>query len=417
MFGRIQLPALHASTMVWKGLEIVADVASGFVNGATTIPNMLQSDVSQNRSSPYTAYIKGEPETRPNLIILTGHRVTKIHWRPNCNRTIAEGVEIQASRDSEPLFLKTNREVLLAAGSLQSPQILELSGVGDPAILAAAGVKVQKSLPSVGKNLQEQTKNTVSYMPKNTTFNGTGPPSAITFPNVHQLLRDNSSAVYAEVMAGLPAYAAALASHGLVASENGTLSILRQQLHNLFNASAAASEIFFTITPGTGQVGVDAWNLIPLARGYVHITSNNSFDNVEIEPSYFGHPLDLLLQTASTMQSREVYETEPLKALIESEVMPGYDVVAKDAGVDVWAEWVRNSFTSVWHPIATLSMMKEELGGAVDSRLKVYGVENVRAIDASALPIQLSAHLSSSLYGIAEKAAAMIKEDARKSQA
>lgn len=79
-----------------------------------------------------------------------------------------------------------------------------------------------------------------------------------------------------------------------------------------------------------------------------------------------------------------------------------------------WEEWVKSTFTSVWHYIATLAMMKEELGGVVDSRLKVYGLRNVRAVDASVLPIQLSAHLSSSLCGIAEKAAVMIKEDREK---
>jgi choline dehydrogenase len=85
--------------------------------------------------------------------------------------------------------------------------------------------------------------------------------------------------------------------------------------------------------------------------------------------------------------------------------------VPQGAGDEVWEEWVKGTFTSVWHYIATLGMMKEELGGVVDCRLRVYGVKNVRAVDASVLPIQLSAHLSSSLYGIAEKAAMMIKED------
>jgi choline dehydrogenase-like flavoprotein len=143
----------------------------------------------------------------------------------------------------------------------------------------------------------------------------------------------------------------------------------------------------------------------------VHITSNSSWDHPQIEPSYFGHPFDLEVQLAATKQSREVFQAEPLAPLISAETFPGFDEVPQNATDDVWEQWVKETFTSVWHYIATLGMMKEELGGVVDSRLKVYGIENVRAVDASVLPIQLSAHLSSSLYGIAEKAAMMIKED------
>ncbi|KAI7660740.1 hypothetical protein KC318_g9883, partial [Hortaea werneckii] len=124
----------------------------------------------------------------------------------------------------------------------------------------------------------------------------------------------------------------------------------------------------------------------------------------------FGHPLDMMIQRETCKQSREVYQTEPLAQYVKSELVPG-EAVAQEGTDEEWEQWMKETFTSVWHYIATLAMMKEEYGGVVDNRLKIYGIENVRAIDASVLPIQLSAHLSSSLYGIAEKAAAMIKED------
>ncbi|KAF1345224.1 hypothetical protein BDV97DRAFT_372446 [Delphinella strobiligena] len=411
-FGHIQQPALHASESVWKGLKILADVASGIVNGATTIPNMLQSDASQNRSWSYTAFLEGEPETRENLVVLTGHRVVRIIWKDSTNDTlIAEGVEFQASRDSPILVARASREILLASGSMQSPQLLELSGVGDAGVLSAAGVPLTKELSGVGKNLQEQTKNSVYYVPESVDFNGTGPSTAIAFPNVYQLLRDNASTIYAETIAGLSTYAAELEKQGMVASANATENILRLQLNNLFNDSEAAAEVFFTINTSTGLVGADIWNLIVLARGTIHISSNSSWDLPTVHPAYFEHPLDLVLQTSAVMQAREVFNTAPLSDYISSEDTPGYVVVAKDADYKTWEEWVKQNFTSVWHPIATLSCMKRELGGVVDSRLKVYGIENVRAIDASVLPVQLSAHLSSSLYGIAEKAAEMIKAD------
>lgn len=416
MFGSIQQPALNASQQVW-GLEHVDDAASGIVNGVTTIPNMVQPDDSQNRSSPYTAYILGEPEQRENLVILTGHRAVEIRWSNNCTNAepdcvlTADGVYYQADRNSERLFVKATREVLLAAGSMQSPQLLELSGVGDPAVLNKARVSVRKALMGVGKNLQEQTKNTITYTPESDDFDGSGPPSAIAFPNVHQLLGNKSSAVHKETLANLASYAANLEAQGLVANATATHEILRLQVANLFNQSEAAAEIFFTLTAATDSapatVGADLWNLIVLARGTIHITSNSSFDLPEVEPSYFGHPLDLQLQTLATQQAAQVYSTSPLAEMVDGSILPATLPTTYEA----WETFVKDTFTSVWHPIATLSMMKEEFGGVVDSKLKVYGLSNVRVVDASVLPVQLSAHLSSSLYGIAEKAAVMIRED------
>lgn len=415
MFGGIQLPALKASEVVWTGLQRVADFAAGYVNGATIIPNMVHADQGQNRSSPFTTYAKHQVEQRDNFVILTGHRVIEITWADGDN-IVAEGVHFQACPTCEVKSVHTKREVLLAAGSLQSPQLLELSGVGDPSVLEAAGVPLKKAISGVGKNMQEQTKNSIFLTPFSKDFDGSGPPSAISWPNVHQILKSNASATYDWIMADLPTYAAELEVKGLVANGSAALTILEAQVDNVWNdADVSAAEFFFTSTPSTGLVGIDLWNLIVLSRGTVHIQSNNSWDHPIIDPSYFGHPYDLMIQTAAMRQAREVFQTEPLASYIAEENFPG-KLVAQGSGDSVWEDFVRRTFTSVWHYIATLSMMKEELGGVVDNRLKVYGIENVRAIDASVLPIQLSAHLSSSLYGIAEKAAEMIKEDQQQKQ-
>jgi choline dehydrogenase len=410
MFGGIQLPALEASTAVWKGMAIIADFAAGLTNGATIIPNMIEDTKEQNRSSPFTVYARDQTQQRDNFLILTGHRVTSINWRPG-KEMIAEGVNFQACRSCENHIANTKREVLLAAGSLQSPQLLELSGVGDPEVLAAAGVPLKMASPNVGKNMQEQTKNTLWFDPVSTAFDGSGPPNAIAFPTVAQLFKNNSEALYKSITSNLWRYALDLESDGIVTNATATHKILSAQVDNLWRDSAGAAEVFFVISPSTGQVGIDLWNLIVLSRGFVHITSNSSWDHPEIEPSYFGHPFDLSVQLAAAQQSREIFQTHPLAQHVRSEIFPGLHAVPQGAADEVWEEWVKGTFTSVWHYIATLGMMKEELGGVVDCRLKVYGIKNVRAVDASVLPIQLSAHLSSSLYGIAEKAAMMIKED------
>jgi choline dehydrogenase-like flavoprotein len=376
---------------------------------------MVYPDENQNRSSPFVEYAQNQVIIRDNLHILTGHRVTEIVWEKAVegNHLVASGVHFQAAPDAPIHMARASREVLLAAGSLQSPQILELSGVGDPTILSAAGVKPQRILMGVGKNMQEQTKNTVLFQARtDVNFDGTGPPSAIAFPSARQLLGPHSDQWYVDVTAGLDEYAEDLASRNLVVNASATHTILQAQLDNLFNTTdAAAAELFFTINPQTNQVGIDNWNLIVMSRGSAHIRTNSSWNHPVIDPSYFDHPLDLAFQVAANRDSRRVFEASPLSDFVVKELAPGHTVVPVDASAAQWEYWVKKSFTSVWHYISTLSMMKRELGGVVDSRLKVYGIENVRVIDASVLPLQLSAHLSSSLYGVAEKAAGMIRKD------
>jgi choline dehydrogenase len=408
-----QLEALEASYKVWGNLTRDDDAADGTPDGATIIPNMLDSDSNQNRSSSFTAYTWHQIQQRSNWVILTGHRATEIMWSADSGSELtAEGVRFQACRDCPEYTVSVKREVLLAAGSLQSPQLLELSGVGDPSVLSAAGVPLKMALPGVGKHMQEQTKNSLYYNALNgTNYNGSGPSTAVTFTTTQQVLGDNTSATYDYVIESLPAYAAQLQANGYVADANGTLSILQAQVNNLFKADPMppAAEVFFTVTPSSNEIGIDLWNLIVMARGTVHIASNCSWDHPVVDPNYFAHPLDLMIQSQTSKQSREVYQTSPLSDFVGSEKTPG-SAVAQGAVDAAWEGWVKSSFTSVWHYIASLACMKKELGGVVDSQLKVYGISNVRAIDASVLPVQLSAHLSSSLYGIAEKAAVMIKE-------
>lgn len=275
MFGGIQLPALEASSLVWKGMKKVADFAAGVTTGSTIIPNMLQANEDQNRSSPFTVYAEEQVQKRDNFLILTGHRVVSIDWK-DCDEMVAKGVTFQACRDCESHSVGTKREVLLAAGSLQSPQLLELSGVGDPEVLEAAGVPLKMASPNVGKNMQEQTKNTLWLDPVDAEFDGSGPPNAISFPNVDQLFKNDSAAMYKDIMAGLSQYSKDLEAKGIVVNATATHQILEAQVKNLWEDKAGAAEIFFVSSPATGQVGIDLWNLIVLARGYVHITSNSS---------------------------------------------------------------------------------------------------------------------------------------------
>ena len=111
---------------------------------------------------------------------------------------------------------------------------------------------------------------------------------------------------------------------------------------------------------------------------------------------------------------RRLFQAKPLSNLSTGESIPGFSRVPDNAqgGSDAdWRGWIWDSFKAVAHPVGTCSMMRRELGGVVDGRLRLYGSANVRVVDASVLPAQVSAHPSTSLYAIAEKLADMIKNN------
>jgi choline dehydrogenase len=129
-----------------------------------------------------------------------------------------------------------------------------------------------------------------------------------------------------------------------------------------------------------------------------------------INVNYFNVDIDLETQVASAKLVRQLFQTTPLSGLSTGETIPGFNTVPNGASDDDWKSWVRNNFDPVYHPIATCAMMRQDLGGVVDGRFKLYGAQNVRIVDASIMPLQISAHLSSTLYGVAEKAADFLKK-------
>ncbi|CAG8516099.1 5633_t:CDS:1 [Acaulospora colombiana] len=118
--------------------------------------------------------------------------------------------------------------------------------------------------------------------------------------------------------------------------------------------------------------------------------------------------MDMKVQIAGARLARQVMSTPPLSGLRNAETTPRC-LVPDNASDEEWKTWVFRTFNPVSHPIGTCAMMRQDMGGVVDGKLKLYGAKNVRIVDASVMPTQVSAHLSSTLYGIAEKVADMIK--------
>lgn len=139
--------------------------------------------------------------------------------------------------------------------------------------------------------------------------------------------------------------------------------------------------------------------------------TNTDPEQFNIDPRFFANEFDSLASAATARFTRTLSTTAPLSNRVTGE----RDTAGVDNSLDAWVGWSKDHYRSNWHAIGTVPMMSRDLGGCVDARHRVYGVEGLRVVDGSNLPFQVSSHLMSVLYGIAERAAEVIAEDHRTS--
>lgn len=159
--------------------------------------------------------------------------------------------------------------------------------------------------------------------------------------------------------------------------------------------STAGQELMY-VGGGTSLTSI---LLHPLSRGYVQLNSTDPFDDPVVDPRYLSHPSDGQLFVEAVKYNRKIIATEALQRTGATEIFPGANATSDEAIL----ESVRGITTTVWHPAGTCAMMPREIGGVVDAELKVYGIENLRVVDASVMPILPAAHMQGSVYAMAEK--------------
>jgi len=145
----------------------------------------------------------------------------------------------------------------------------------------------------------------------------------------------------------------------------------------------------------------------PWSRGTIHISSADSCDPPVIDPKCLDKEIDLDILVELFQFIRKVAHTSPFKDIVVKEVLPGQDM---QASKDI-REHVAKNLSTTWHTVGSLSMLPRHLGGVVDTSLKVYGTHNVRIVDLSILPLQISAHTQATAYAIAEQASDIIKQE------
>ncbi|KAJ5651972.1 hypothetical protein N7507_009398 [Penicillium longicatenatum] len=377
------------------------DVNGGNMVGLTVHPDTIDREENVRQDAARAYY--WPYQQRPNLKIITNTYANKIIWSNDSHEAVATGVEV-AGPDGV-LTVHASKEVILSAGSLKSPLILELSGVGNPDILKKFDIPVKVNISTVGENLQDQTNNGLTYGSRE---RWSGLPAFSALPSAEQIYGDKTESIANAVNASLPDYAKAIAnfSNGAVQEAN-VLAAFQLQYDLIFKSEVPYTEIVWL--PLGSVFASEYWTLLPFSRGNIHITSADPSKSASINPNYFMFDQDIIAQAEVAWYIRNAFNTAPLSDLVTAEYEPGMDLLPNNAPESEWTDWIKDTYRSNFHPVGTASMLPRPKGGVVDPQLKVYGTKNVRVVDASVLPFQLCGHLTSTIYAVAERASDLIK--------
>ncbi|THW49630.1 FAD/NAD(P)-binding domain-containing protein [Aureobasidium pullulans] len=392
------------ATYASLGLPYIEEPNGGDMRGFTRYPATVDRELNVREDAGRAYYLP--IQNRTNLDLYTNSFVQRITWDETSTNSTprANGVQFTDASGKQKT-ISAKKEVILSAGSLRSPLILELSGIGNPAILEQHGIDVKVDLPFVGENLQDQTTGAGAYS-SNTNFSGTA--DYVGYFNVADIFGNGTYDLNCTVRDSLLQYATSVveASGGIIDQKvMEKLFMIHYDL--IFKDQIPISEIL--ISPGEDQMAFSYWGLLPFSRGSVHIQSNDSTIPAAINPNYFQLDYDLKQQIGTAKAVRKLAGSEALCDIVTGELSPGLQSVPLNASDEVWAKAVKEGYRSNYHYIATAAMMAQDLGGVVNTDLLVYGVDNVRVVDASVIPFQVCGHLTATIYAIAEKAADAIK--------
>ncbi len=309
---------------------------------------------------------------------------------------------VRYTQDGKSIEARARREVILCGGAVNSPQLLELSGIGDPEVLKAAGIEVRHALPGVGANLQDHFVVGMQFRLK---------PGA---PSVNQSTRGWRLAVeaarYATQRKGLLALSAAHVQ-AYVRTRPG-LSGPDVQYHILpatadVQLQADTGKFELERTPG---LTIAPCQLRPESRGTIHVKSADPFAPPAIRPNYLADPIDQATIVAGLQWARALGNTRALAAYVDHEILPGLEAAPDDAGL---LEYARQTGSTIYHPVGTCRMGQAgDAGAVVDPEGRVHGIASLRVIDASIMPRLVSGNTNAPTIMVAEKLADVIRAEA-----
>ncbi|KAK7683859.1 hypothetical protein QCA50_013237 [Cerrena zonata] len=416
------------------GINRTTRASGGLTSGVWQSPTAIKPD-NRSRSAVGTDFVlAGNKKT--NLKIFTGATVSKIILAGGAISgsagVSATGVQFISGGQNQTVKLTSRGNVIVTAGTYQTPKILELSGIGNPTILNAKGIQTKVNVTGVGENLQdhagvpvtlEHSANlgqTLEDFTRNTTY--AAEQQALYLKNRTGVL----ASVPGSTLAMLPIQAivtperltelTALLDKAIAGFKGTALEKQYAEQRKLF-LDPDVPDYELTLTPGSADSRlppddsshnrelVTVINIRPFSRGNVHLNTTNPLDLPIIDPNFLGiTEFELAFLTDGIKFVTKLAQTAPLKDLVTSQLNP-----APNATDTELAAYIQQGTFSVWHPCGSASMLPQEQNGVVDANLKIYGTSNIRVADASIIPFEIGAHTLATVYGNALKAAEIFR--------
>jgi len=345
------------------------------------------------RWSTAMAYIR-PARSRANLEIVTGALAARVVF----DGTAARGVEYE--KHGTRHTAQAAREVIVCAGAIQSPQLLELSGVGDPARLASLGIPVVHGLRAVGENVYDHLQLRCTYE--------TRLPVTIN-----------------DVMRSFPRRMAVglqylVTRKGLMAGTSSTAHAITRTAPDLDRPDVMiriyhiSGKDRYSRSPGAGidpfpGFSIGGFQLRPWSRGSIHATSADPRAHPRIEPNYFTDERDRATGLAMLKLIRRVASQGAMRSVIVRETRPGAEAADDSALLD----YGRGCGQTAWHTVGSCRMGTNAADSVVDAQLRVHGLTGLRIADASVMPTIASSNTNAPSIMIGEKAADLVLADAR----
>ncbi|KAJ6123998.1 CAZyme family AA3 [Penicillium samsonianum] len=441
-FGDQYMPyhAAWMNTFKTLGYPQADDPINGAGTGPFVSPGAVDP-VTHTRSHSAAAYLGPDVQVRSNLRVVTGACVEKIIMEKGDNDNNAVATGVRFSKDSDVYTVSVAREVILAAGTTQSSQILELSGVGDETLLQSYGIPTIINNPGVGENLQDHGIVSFGYevadgMPSGDMArdpviagaamaayqkDGSGPLGMVPLISAFMPLVDTPEDERIQLLQKLQA---SMDSPDISRTHKKQYEALQTVLQNPDEPTAQFILAPFQILPREGEstkrllslghpgffISIISLLSYPLSRGSVHIQSPDPKAAPLIDHGTLRHPVDLEMHARHSMWMDKISETEPMASLLKK---GGERLHTPEPLTDLEKakELCKELILSLFHVSGTCAMMPQEDGGVVDSHLKVYGSANIRVVDASIFPLEPRGNIQATVFAVAEKAADIIKQD------
>ncbi|HEY1244738.1 MAG TPA: GMC family oxidoreductase N-terminal domain-containing protein [Hyphomicrobiaceae bacterium] len=340
------------------------------------------------RVSAATAFL--HPARRcPNLAVRTRAHITQLLLEGR--RCVGAAYTIGGRRGAART-VRAAREVILAAGAYNSPQLLQLSGIGPPRLLQSLGLPVRHALPGVGENLRDH------YAPRFTA-------------RVKGIDTINERARGLKLVREVVRYAT---------TRKGILALNPTLIYCFWRSDpcVVTSDLQLTFTPASYREGVQgeldlepgmtiaSWQQRPDSRGWVRLRSADPFEAPVIQPNYLAEESDRRVLLAGMKLARRLLRTEPLRPYYDYEAFPGEKVESDEDLLGA----AKQRGTTTFHPAGTCRMGPAgDPLAVVDDQLRLHGVDGLRVIDASIMPTMLSANLNAATLMIADKASDLIR--------